>query len=798
MGKLFVYELYKLFHQRIVILVCMCAIIANAFTFCVVEHNYGRYIYRGEYYEKFKQVYDKPESAEERIKSMQRAGSLSNQYENYFLLSRKNMTAAEYEKTEKKLVSKYGEEILTDLEDMKKNMDLNTCRAFSYFSLEWKKQAEYVKEYNTFRNEMENRQNQLKFFSVFSKEESYSYDNLLKTVKDFRELGQVDIDIGNHYGIQSFLDYHYSGVFIVCIASVLAAGLWQREKGMLTLLKSKRKGKGSLFFAKIAVLVAGIFLMTLLCRGIEVCISNYFYGMGNLSMSIQSISTYRNCCLKLTAGQFMILCSLTQAVVASAIGILLFLLFVVCRNNGYIYIIGGTGLVVSSMCYFFILPTGSLSFFKYINLVFGMQATKLFGTYRNIDLFGKAVSVILLFAIFLVILIMIGVISGLIFWCTGKNIGRNGSFQIQFSKKFRSGISILQVQLNEYFIREKKMIFCLLLLIYGIYTAFYSPLYHYTGTSPDEYFAETYYKDEIKDMEGMLTENTKQKISEREKYFDDVWEQIEIISKKDEQDTEDYAKLTALNSQTGYPLQAFQELKEQYDMVKIRQKEGKNAVILDKYSWNRLFQNAETEVKNLMLAGIVSILLCGTVFSDRKKMKSLVASTKKGRRNLWRKKYLIGIGGGVFAWLCLVLPELVLFLREKSVYLMSAALGNLPLLQQVEEEHSIGFTVMLIYVSSLLFCVALSCLTMILVDLTSDSFIITVSMIAGVSLVGAILIGKKQGVFGAIVLYSTCPVRDLFLVSVLLLLPILVSITLWECELLYPKRKVVFKHGRKK
>lgn len=790
MWKLYVAEWKKLFFQRTVFLTCIGMIVANILTFCVTEQSYGRYTYRGEYYRQFQKLYDKPETVKQRIKSMERADALSTGYEYYYGLCHKQVSAKEYEEQKRQLIKTYGTEILKELDYRIKKTDLQTNRAFAFYARQWKEQAEYIKEYKVFRNGMKERGENLESFSVFSKGSSFSNKNLVKTVKDYEKLGNVNISLGNYYGIQSFLKYPYEGIFLTCMAFVFAAALWKKERNMLTLVKSGKRGKSVLFFSKVGVLVAALFLMTILCAGTELYMGQRFYGLGDVSASIQSIQAYRNCCLPITIGQGIFLCILTKAVTASIIGVFFFLLFIWLQDNGFLYLLAGGAVVISIVCYCFILPASNFAWIKYINPVLGLQPMNLYGTYRNLNLFGHPVSLLPCFVGFLLLLTICLVLVACYFWCTGKKAEKKTIGQLPLSNKVRGGIGILRVQCFEFFIRQKKGIFCILLLLYGCYAAFSSQEKQYQGYSPEEYFVETLYKEDMEELEGVLTAEKEEKIQKREKYYDELWKQIEQIETKKNISAQENAKLTGLISQTGFPEQAFEKVKEQYKMVKARQKNGKNAVLLDEYAWNGLFKNEGREVRNIMLAAIATVFLCGSIFMDRKNVNHLIGTTKNGRRVLWRRKYLLGAASAALSWLCLVLPEIIQFLREKPVYLMSAALGNLPLLQQVKEEVSIGVTVFVLYLCSLFLCMLIAFFTMFLVNITNDSTIIMAAMATGILLFSVMLLNNDIGIFGTIVLKSSYPVRNLCLILLLFMVLLTCFILFWECELFYPKRKV--------
>ena len=789
--RLFKYELQKLFCRKIVVLVCLCAVIANLFTFHMLEKNKARYVYRGEDYKNFEQDYLKTQKTKELSKSIKHLEALCKLYVLEDGLQENRFGQEEYEAFAQEIMEQYGNGILEELKEFKKEISYSTACAYSFYINDLKRQLQYIREYQEFRNGMEKRAEEFSKVSVFAEKGSFSNRNLQKTNRDFAQLGTIEISTGNQYGVNAFLDYHYSGVYLLFSVLILCMGLWQKEneRGLIPLIKSQKKGKLQLLAAKIGALFFCTTMMGLFCQFSIYAASASMYGMGDLSISIQSLEKYRNCCMNLNMGQFILLSIVTQVVTACVAGLLLFLCFLLLQKNTYVFTVCGSMMLFFCGCYFFIPGTSSFSFFKYINPVSGMLPVKLYGSYRNMNLCGYAVSIFPVFIVFLVVLLLAGIAVAALIWCRGKGMKKwNVSF-FPASGKIRGKTGILSMQLYECFFREKKIVFCVLLLLYGVNTAFFTSTAYKTQIE-----TEKDYKRYVKELEGTVTEKTEAAVREKENFYEEVWKQLGELGAKESTNAEDYAKLTALSSLTGVPYSAFEEVKEQYEYLKERKEQGKQAVFLDKYSWNRQFGNTVREVNSVMSSGIMTVLLCGTLFSDSRKMKALTASMKKGRRSLWRRQYIIGIGCAVLSWACMVLPVLIQFFREKPLSLFGAYMGNLPLFSQVKEELSLGWVMGLMYAGSLLVCILTSCITMLLVDITENSFAIMTAVTVCFLVAGTALNRSRCGIFTSIIMKSSYPVRNLTVVCLVFIVLIAIPILLWEKEVLYPK-KSLFRHA---
>lgn len=786
--RLFKYELQKLFCQKIVVFACLCAVIANLFTFYMLEKNQVRYDYRGEDYKNFQQMYLEMQEKGEVAEHIGHLETLCTLYVLEDGLQENRFGQEEYEETVQEIQKQYGKGIIKELKEFRETVSYSTACAYSFYANDVKRQIQYAKEYKEFRDGMEERAEEFAKVSVFAKKGSFSNRNLQKTCRDFAKLGTVEISAGSRYGIDAFVSYRYSGVYLLFTVFIISMGLWQKEneRGIIPLIKSKKRGKLQAVSAKIGALFFCIMVMEIFYHITIYMAASYMYGMGDLSVSIQSLEKYRNCCMHLDIRQFIILSVITQIVTACVAGILLFLCFLLLQKNTYVITVFGSMLLFSCGCYFFIPAASSFSFFKYINLISGIQSFRLYGSYRNMNLCGYAVSVLPVFGAFLGLSFMAGIVADTLIWCRGKDRKRWKLRLFQTAKKMHGTISILFMQLYECFFREKKVFFAVMLLVYGVHTAFFASV-----TYKAQDVTKKDYKRNLRELEGTLTEKSERVIREKEDFYEDVWKRFGELKAKEDKNADEIAELPALYSLTGVPYDAFEEVKEQYEYLKERKNQRKQAVFLDKYSWNRQFESTVREVNSIMLAGVMTVLLCGTLFSDNRKMKALTASMKKGRRSLWRRQYMIGIGCAVLSWACLVLPVLIQFFREQTFSFMGAYIGNLPLFSQVKEELSLGWVLGLMYAGSLLLCVFISCITMLLVDITENSFAIMTAVTVCVLVAGSVLKRSRCGIFTSIVMKSSYPVRNLTMVCLVFIVLISIPILLWEKEVLYPKRSLL-------
>ena len=778
--KLVFYEIYKLFQKRKMLFLCIILVVANIAVFFVLQQDKARFVSHN-YYKEFQMLVEGIEDQEKLTKCINRIYDYATDYQYHYALVKKINTQEAVEEYHQYIRKKYGKEALQEVEKMNKDLTMDRSEAYVYYAGEWKKKIRYVKQYEEFRKRIE--ENKLNNVSIFNKYSTYAFENVKKTKADFKKLGKVEISIGNQYTIRDFLTYSYTPIFLIGIAFLLAVGLIRTEQdvGLFMLVKSQKNGKTSLIAAKVLAYFGSLLFFTFIMEGSLLGTITYVYGDVDWTMSIQSISNFRNCCLPLQAWEFVLLCVLTRFFSVFLVGMFFILLLLLFQKNWFIYLSAGVVLFSSLLLYLNIFSNSKIAFLKYGNIIQGLLPSGLYGTYQNIAIGKQPVNVSIIFLI--VTLLVFGTLGILInkTWKDGEYV--IGEFyKKKKQSKIRGKISITKSLFHMYFIQEKKVILCFGMLLFGIYMACFRSVI----TLPVS-LTQTNYEEQVKGLQGPLTEKTKKAIKKKEKYYISLIERSKELANKEVLSEDEKIEVTALDTQIGLPYDAFLELKEQFEMVKERKMQGKDAQLLNVYSWNRLFDNATNEVKNLMLAGVFCVFLCGSIFENKKNMNKLVATTKYGRRSLWRRRYLQGIGCAVLSWVSFVLPELIRFIRTHPGNYWGASIGNLLIFRNVELECSIGTMTALIYFGELVLCILMALSIMFLVDRTENTFMSMTIIMAGILGIGTIFLKQKKGIFCSFATDNINPIKKIIVVLVICIILSLLMIIFWEREMAYKR-----------
>lgn len=760
---------------------CMVLVLANLVMFQVLYQGKSRY-WCHDYYKEFQSIMQ-DRKIEKDKEQLELFGDGMSDFQHHFAVSQHIFTQDMLEEYHQYIIETYGTKALQEIEKQNQTLTYDQSAAYLYYSDQCIKRLDYVKEYEQFRNGIG--KDDFLTIGIFQKNRTFAKNNINKTKEAYQKLGTVEIATDNHYAIKDFLTYSYSAVFLLVIAFLLATMIIRMEEdaGLFMLVKSQRKGKTKLILAKLLALLVVLFVFDLLVEGSIFGITTYFFQDNDWNMSIQSIPEFRNCCMPLKAWQFALLCVSTRFIAVYMAGVFFICLFLLFRKNWIIYLSTGIILGLFFWGYTELLPNGTFALFKYANIFQGLLPANLYGTYQNIPIDSYPISTTVIYWIFFLIFFVCAVLAAERQWNHGT-VRFAGIFRKKKRKKTRGKATIIGSILYMYFIQEKKIVLCVLVLALGIYTGCFKSVVTIPIT-----LTQADYQEEIKELQGPLTKETEKAIERKDKFFEKLWERVMELEMMDNQTAEEQAEQTALETQTGNPYAAHLELKEQYDRIKKRQEQGKDAHLLDVYVWNRLFQGNADEVKNFMFAGIFCIIVCGSFFENKKNINKLIVTTQYGRRHLWRKQYILGIGCGILAWCSFLLPEIIRFFRINPDSYWSASVGNLDIMANTGLECSIGKVVFLMYLARLVICITIAVGTMFLVYLTDNMFMSMTVVTACILGAGIVLLKKQWGVLGTIMTKGTHPLQHLAILLGICSIILISCIVFWEIEWKYKVKK---------
>lgn len=144
---------------------------------------------------------------------------------------------------------------------------------------------------------------------LFGTGDNFETRSLRLTDGVYETVRQVQPQVCFFGGVEVLLDYRLADVFGVLLALAAALSLFaqERETGTLCLLHPTLRGHLSLYRDKYLALVSAVFLLAVVLYGTCLGISAWLYGLGNLSLPVQSVYGLTTCPYLLSVGGFLAL-----------------------------------------------------------------------------------------------------------------------------------------------------------------------------------------------------------------------------------------------------------------------------------------------------------------------------------------------------------------------------------------------------------------------------------------------------------------------------------------------------------
>ncbi|MGE6226195.1 hypothetical protein [Paenibacillus chitinolyticus] len=389
--KLFGYELYKIGSKRIFMISIFVLFILNAFFYykSQLEEHEMLIQYRDAYLE-----------MEKEYQGLTREAGMALSEKKEQLLTLYNTFTQENSNNQdsiwKQLVSEAKENNKQAYEDYKQSTYFNNAQLVSrdtYLNQLIKNQYDNGQQFIEDINAMADRAKEMLSVSIFYKEDSFSYRNILKTVEDFQPLQGLPLRLGLEESVTSGTNYWSTDLCMILLLFLLCTIIFQLEKeeGLTVLIRATRNGKLKTFGAKITALSMGAILLSIFYYGSILLLAEILYGFGDLTRYVQSMSAFSRASKPLTVEQYLVVFMVLKVAVNLLFAWLLALIFLMMKNTSRIYSALAILLGSSFVCYSLIHPNSYINVLKYINVAAFYDTFHLIADYRNLNIFSHPI-----------------------------------------------------------------------------------------------------------------------------------------------------------------------------------------------------------------------------------------------------------------------------------------------------------------------------------------------------------------------------------------------------------------------
>lgn len=512
--------------------------------------------------------------------------------------------------------------------------------------------------------------------TLFGDANSFSQRNAKKMQGVYASLHGTKVEFGPDRGIE-LADMTVTNILVLFLIVFLSAEslISEKEEGLLTLLRSCKKGRGWLLGNKMYSLVTGIFLISGLFLLENILFGAVAYGVGNLGRPLQSLPGYQGCPLKISVVSFLLLLWLVRGIALMLVSTFVLVLTV---STYQMVTVLGKCLLVGSISYFLYAAIGLQSdivFLHYVNPVAMLKAAPLIKGEMNLNLFGFPISPLTVtLAVWSVLYI------GLNLWLFRKfNRNQEGQgINLPKRKRIRKKSYIVSVWAGEAYklvVTRKAALF--LLMIFALQVFLY-PGRSYIA-SPNEIY-ENYC---MRALEGEVGEKQEQ------------W--LAIEQERLEEDREALQMEQEVMNSTIMPL--FEHLK------KMKTETGRAKYIVQT-GYEKLFGvgNQMVDRKNTILYVLLLLCTVSTYISMEKagNMTAIIGPTKVGWKNVRRKKQILVVLFSMISMIIVWLPDWIWILKTYDVKYWEAPIKWLFEFRDMKVDFTIGVYFLLLIVVRLL------------------------------------------------------------------------------------------------
>ena len=691
--KLFIYELKKVLNKKIFLVVLFLCLAINGFLLYSsqnTEENNLRLTYSDEYAKMLDNYSSMPcDEAKKQIDNELLAYEIFSRFEslaqtdNEELIENYTYELEEYKKNNLTAYQKAVEMSEKGGEELWKN----------YFLYDISQQIAYINSYPDFIDQMYDRAKAQSSSSIFGDENSFSYKNLYKTANDYSGLKNTELSLVNSDAFIATTKYSLTDIFVIAIVLLICVYLFQyeREKGLYSLVRCTKFGRFKTVISKLVLLFALAAVVSVLFVFCNFTMNTFLYGGTDLSVNIQSISEFRNCSLKVTAGQFLFLFVLAKVIGIFVISSFFALVFIVFSSSAMMYLTGLGTVGTEYLFYTLIGQNSFLNLLKYINIFYILDGGEFFGSYLNLNIFSNAVtSVPIVFAVFGTVFLLCTMFSCTLF-CKCNQQKTAGIFSRLF-EKFKSkfytlngSTSIFKGEFYKFTVQNKMAVMIGLLVLFAIISSFGTVRYPYSEISDADYKAYMEY------LEGDITVEKENYMLEQQNYFDDLRQRLDEIAENSElSENAKQAMSKSIENILNSKGIAFERVNEQYNRLLEINEKGVDARFVDENIYKSFVSSKTREWNDFALLCLVLVIAIPYAFSPEYKngMINLIRPTKNGKTKLFHRKITVQFTYLLIAFISLYMPYFVRFINTYGVNSL-----NTPLVCMFENVQITPFSV---------------------------------------------------------------------------------------------------------
>lgn len=583
-------------------------------------------------------------------------------------------------------------------------------------------QAEYLSGYESYLLSIQENKERLLSYSVFGDTDSFSGRNILKTAEDFEVLDGSALTIGADGAVTSLLEFALTDyLLLAAVILICIAFLEERKKGLWNTVHAAPDGRLRLALQRTGILFFVSLVGVLLLYGTNLLVGFSIYGgADDLGRAAQSVEVLGKMTIPCTIGQFLAFYLLFRIGATFLVALLLWLMFTAINNVRYTIIITIGVLAVEYSLYTFLPVQSGWNLVKYFNIFTYISLSDLYTNYLNIDLFGYPVGIRMISETACLPLILLLGFVCIVIHCrkrpaTGKDLLGRFAYGInRMADCVLCRLPLLGMELHKTLIIQKGV------LVFALFCYLASGL-SYTVSVPVSTSSEAAARQYTAELEGEITDDTLQQIELIQAELDAViaaYSEAAVQYENGEIEYSQYDVFVREAEAAQTKSEGLATVRERVEeLCALGDEKGFTPWLIDESQYQGTYgEEARSNQQSAAFVALMAItlLLAGSLsYEQQSGMNMLLASTLRGRGQLFRRKIALAVVITIVIWAVVYGRELSAFWGVCRTDTLAAAVQNLSILEEFGIVCSIRALLIGLYLLRLLALFACAMLTML-------------------------------------------------------------------------------------
>lgn len=264
--------------------------------------------------------------------------------------------------------------------------------------------AQEIADYKSYLAEIDASAERMTSVSLFAKKDSFAYKNIVRTPAAYDAVREVIPVYTRSEGILLAADNPACDILLIfcALTAVISLIVRERESGITALIKPLRHGRAHLASAKSAAILICVIVTGIMLYGSALTVGAARFGLGDLTLPVQSLKGFIGCNLPINIGTAMALIFAVK-IAAAFLAALVFECLCTAFYPIYAHIAAGVITAVEVILYVIIDGNSWAAVFGKVNLAAFLEGAEVFKNYLNINIFGEPCNIIAVTGIALIV-----------------------------------------------------------------------------------------------------------------------------------------------------------------------------------------------------------------------------------------------------------------------------------------------------------------------------------------------------------------------------------------------------------